>query len=137
MILAGLLYLFINKTLIGKAIQATSMDKDAAALVGIDVEKSYALAFAISAAVTGAAGSILTYYYYIFPGVGATFLLFGFIAVAIGGFGSIVGALAGGIMMGIMDMSIGVAFNTAFKYLAVCVLYIVIVSVRPKGLFGK
>lgn len=136
-ILAVGLNLFVNKTRIGKAIQATSMDRSAASLVGIDSERSFALAFSISAAVTGMAGCILTYYYYVFPGVGATFQLFGFIAVAMGGFGSIIGALLGGIIMGIIDTSAGVFVGPAFKYLAVCVAYVVIVSVRPKGLFGR
>lgn len=136
-VLAVGLYLFVNKTRTGKAIQATSMDRDAASLVGIDSERSFALAFAISAAITGAAGCILTYYYYVFPGVGATFQLFGFIAVAMGGFGSIIGALLGGILMGVIDTTAGVFVSPAFKYLAVCAVYIIIVSVRPKGLFGR
>lgn len=131
------LFLFINKSKTGKAIQATSMNKEAAALVGIDVERSYALAFSISAAITGAAGCILTYYYYIFPGVGATFLLFGNIAVALGGFGSIPGAFLGGIIMGLVDTTTGVYLNTAFKYLAVCIIYILTVSFKPKGLLGR
>lgn len=137
LILSAGLYLFINKTKIGKAIQATSMNKDAAALVGIDVDFSYAFAFSISAAITGAAGCVLTYYYYIFPGIGATFLLFGNIAVALGGFGSIIGALLGGILMGLVDTGTGVYLNTAFKYLAVCVIYILTVSFKPKGLLGR
>ena len=136
-ILAIGLYLFINKTRIGKAIQATSMDRKAASLMGIDSENSFALAFSLSAAVTGMAGCILTYYYYVFPGVGATFQLFGFIAVAMGGFGSIIGALFGGILMGVIDTTTGVLTSPAFKYLAVCIAYVVIVSVRPKGLFGR
>lgn len=136
-ILAVALYLFVNKTNIGKAIQATSMDRSAASLVGIDSDNSFALAFSISAAVTGMAGCILTYYYYVFPGVGSTFQLFGFIAVAMGGFGSIIGALLGGIIMGVIDTTTGVIASPAFKYLAVCIAYVVIVSVRPKGLFGR
>ena len=136
-ILAVALWLFINKTCAGKAIKATSMNRNAASLVGIDSEKSFALAFALSAAVTGAAGCILTYYYYVFPGVGSTFQLFGFIAVAMGGFGSIIGALFGGIIMGVIDTTAGVLVSPAFKYLAVCIAYVVIVSVRPKGLFGR
>jgi branched-chain amino acid transport system permease protein len=137
LLLATALFLFINKTRTGKAIQATALDKDAAALVGINVEKSYTLAFALSAAITGAAGCILTYYYYISPGVGTTFQLFAFIAVAMGGFGSIPGALLGGILMGLVDTGTGVVFSTAFKYLAVCAAYILVVSLRPKGLFGR
>lgn len=137
LVLAGVLNLFVTKTRTGKAIQATSMNKDAAALVGIDADRSYALAFSLSAAFTGAAGCILTYYYYIYPGVGANFQMFSFLAVAMGGFGSIPGALLGGIIMGLVDTATGVFFNTAFKYLFVCVAYVVIVSVRPKGLFGR
>lgn len=137
LILAFGLFFFVNKTRTGKAIQATSQNKNAAALVGIDSERSFAMAFSISAAITGAAGCILTYYYYVFPGVGATFQLFGFIAVAMGGFGSILGALLGGILMGLIDTGTGVLFSTAFKYLAVCIAYVLIVSFRPKGLFGR
>ena len=137
LILSISLFLFVNKTRIGKAIQATSMDKDAAALVGIDADFSYALAFSLSAAITGAAGCILTYYYYVFPGVGTTFLLFGNIAVALGGFGSIPGAFLGGIIMGLVDTITGVYLNTAFKYLAVCMIYIITVSFKPKGLLGR
>lgn len=136
-ILATALHLFVTKTKAGKAIQATSMDHDAASLMGIDSDKSFALAFAISAALSGAAGCILTYYYYIYPNVGTNFQLFAFMAVAMGGFGSIPGALLGGILMGIIDTGTGVFASTAFKYLAVCVAYVVVVSVRPKGLFGR
>ncbi len=137
MALAGALFLFMNKTRTGKAIRATSMDKDAASLVGIDTERSYALAFGISSAITGCAGCVLTYYYYVFPGVGTSFLLFGFIAVAMGGFGSIMGALLGGIIMGLVDTGTGFFVSTAFKYLAVCIAYVLIVSFRPKGLLGR
>lgn len=132
-----LLYLFINKTKYGKAIQATAMSKDAAELVGINTEFYRMLAFGISSAIAGAAGSVLAYYYYITPTVGNSFLLFGFIAVALGGFGSIFGAFFGGILMGMVDVFAGVYVNTAFKYVAVCVIFMLIVSFRPKGLFGK
>jgi branched-chain amino acid transport system permease protein len=131
-----LLFWFINHTRTGKAIQATSMNKDAAALVGINPELAYTIAFGLASALTGIAGCVLTYYYYIFPGIGSTFANFGFIAVAMGGFGSIPGALIGGLIMGITDMLTGVYINPAFKFAAVCVLYIVVVSIRPKGLFG-
>ena len=137
LIVAGGMFFFLSKTRTGKAIQATAMDKEAAALVGINTERSYALAFSLASAIAGVAGCALTYYYYIFPGVGANFQLFGFIVVSMGGFGSITGAFLVGLIMGVVDTFTGVYLNTAFKYLGVCLAFIVIVSFRPKGIFGR
>ncbi len=137
MVIAGCMFYFLGNTRTGKAIKATAMDKEAAALVGINTERSYALAFSLASAIAGAAGCALTYFYYIFPGVGANFQLFGFIVVSMGGFGSITGAFLGGLIMGIVDTFTGVYLSTAFKYLGVCVAFIVVVSFRPKGIFGR
>lgn len=136
LLVAGFMFWFLNKTRAGKAIRATSMDKAAAELVGINTERSYAMAFGLSAAIAGAAGCALTYYYYTYPNVGANFQLFGFIAVVMGGFGSIPGAFVGGLIMGMADSFTGVYLNTAFKYLGVCVVFMLIVQFKPKGLFG-
>ena len=137
LLVAGLLFLFLNRTRMGKAIQATSMDRYAAGLVGINPDRSYTIAFAIASAVAGAAGCALTYYYYMFPNVGATFQLWGFIAVAMGGFGSVTGAFLSGLVMGLADTLTGLYVNTAIKYIGVCVVFLVTVSFRPKGIFGK
>ena len=133
---AGFMFLFLHKTRTGKAIRATSMNKTAAGLVGINPEKTYALAFGLSAAIAGAAGCALTYFYYIYPNVGANFQLFGFIAVVMGGFGSIPGAFFGGLIMGLADSFTGVYMNTAFKYVGICVVFLLLVQFKPKGLFG-
>ena len=133
---AGFMFLFLNKTRTGKAIRATSMNKTARRLVGINPEKTYALAFGLSAAIAGAAGCALTYFYYIYPNVGANFQLFGFIAVVMGGFGSIPGAFFGGLIMGLADSFTGVYMNTAFKYVGICVVFLLLVQFKPKGLFG-
>ena len=137
LIVAGLMFYFLKNTKPGKAIQATAMDKFAAGLVGINTEKIYERAFALASAIAGIAGCSLTYYYYVYPNVGANFQLFGFIAVAMGGFGSITGAFLGGLIMGIADVLTGMYLNPAFKYLGVCIAFVVIVSFRPKGIFGK
>lgn len=137
LIVASRLFWFLNRTRMGKAIKATSMDRYAAGLVGINPDRSYTIAFAMASAVAGAAGCALTYYYYLFPNVGATFQLWGFIAVAMGGFGSITGAFLSGLVMGIADTLTGLYVNTAIKYIGVCVVFLVAVSFRPKGIFGK
>lgn len=136
-IITSLLFLFMNKTKSGKAIRATSQDKEAAALMGIDTERAYKNVFGISAAIAGAAGCALTYYYYISPSVGAPFLIFGFIAVCLGGFGSIGGAFVGGLIMGFIDLLTGTYLSVSYKYFAVCVIFMLIVSFKPKGLFGR
>lgn len=136
-LVTGILFFFMNRTKIGKSIRATSQDKMAAELMGIDGEKTYARAFGISTAIAGAAGCALSYYYYISPNVGAPFLIFGFIAVCLGGFGSIGGAFVGGLIMGLVDMFTGTYLSVSYKYLAVCVIFMLIVSFKPKGLFGK
>ena len=137
LIVAGLLFWFLRYTRMGKAIQATSMDRYAAGLVGINPDRAYTISFALASAVAGATGCALTYYYYLYPNVGATFQLWGFIAVAMGGFGSITGAFLSGLLMGIADTLTGLYVNTAIKYIGVCVVFLVTVSFRPKGIFGK
>jgi branched-chain amino acid transport system permease protein len=137
LLIAGGMFAFLGYTRLGKAIQATAMDRYAASLVGIDSELMYVLAFSIASAVAGAAGCALTYYYYLFPTVGANFLLWGFIAVAMGGFGSIEGAFISGLAMGITDTLTGMYVNPAIKYVGVCIMFLITVSFRPKGIFGR
>lgn len=130
------MFWFLNKTTIGKAIRATSMNKTAAGLVGIDTEKTYAFAFGLSAAIAAAAGTALTYFYYVYPNVGKNFQLFGFIAVVMGGFGSIPGAFVGGLIMGLADTLTGVYINPAIKYVGIDIVFLLIVQFMPNGLFG-
>ncbi len=137
LIMVGLMYIFLNKTRMGRAIKATSQDKSAAEIVGVNTEVTYMTAFGISTALAGVAGCAITYYYPVHYQAGAAFLLFGFIAVLLGGVGSTFGALVGGIIMGLTDTLTGVYLNASYKYLAVCVIFMLIVSVRPKGLFGR
>lgn len=135
-IVALFMFWFLNKTRTGTAIRATSMNKTAAGLVGINSDSIYAMAFGLSAAIAGAAGCALTYFYYIYPNVGKNFQLFGFIAVVMGGFGSIPGAYLGGMIMGLADSITGVYVNPAMKYVGVCIVFLLIVQFRPKGIFG-
>jgi branched-chain amino acid transport system permease protein len=131
------MYAFLQYTRVGKAIQATAMDKNAASLVGIDTERIYAYAFGLSSAIAGGAGCALTYYYYLYPSVGANFQLWGFIAVAMGGFGSVTGAFISGLVMGIADTLTGLYVNTAIKYIGVCLVFLITLTFRPKGIFGR
>ena len=130
------LWLFINKTESGLKLQATAQDKQAAALMGIDTERMYALGWAVGLACLGVAGALLANYYYTFPMVGLLFGIIAYVTVALGGFGSIVGALVAGIILSVVEHTAG-WFVPPFKYAVVYMLYIVIVVIRPRGLFGR
>jgi branched-chain amino acid transport system permease protein len=133
----GFLYWFIRKTETGLALQATAQDKQAASLMGINTERMFALGWGIGAACVGVAGALLTIFFYVFPDVGATFSLLAYVAVALGGFGNVPGTLAAGVVVGLVEVLGGLLIAPALKYVAVFVIYLVVVLVRPQGLFGR
>jgi branched-chain amino acid transport system permease protein len=130
------LYRFIKKTRIGWAIQATAMDSEAAELMGIDTEKIFTLVFGLGGMCVGIAGGFMTSYLAVFPEVGALFSLIAFVVVALGGFGSIPGALCAAILIGLVESFAGFYIAPVVKYVAVFALYLGVIFVRPKGLFG-
>ena len=83
------------------------------------------------------AGVLITNYYFIFPEVGVIFALIAYVAVALGGFGSIVGALFAGVLIGVVEALGGLLVDPAYKYAIIFALYLAVVLVRPKGLFGR
>ncbi|MBI4391836.1 MAG: branched-chain amino acid ABC transporter permease, partial [candidate division NC10 bacterium] len=133
----GVLYWFITRTETGVALEATAQDRQAAALMGINTERMFALGWGIGGACVGVAGAFLTTFFYVFPDVGSTFGLLAYVTVALGGFGSIPGALVAGVLIGLLEVLAGLFIAPAFKYAAVFLLYLVVVLVRPQGLLGK
>ncbi|MDX2202241.1 MAG: branched-chain amino acid ABC transporter permease [Hyphomicrobiaceae bacterium] len=132
-----LLYLFVTRTETGLALQATAQDRQAAAVMGIPTERMSALGWAIGLGCVGVAGSMLSTFFYIFPDVGVNFALLAFVAVALGGFGSILGSLVAGILIGLVESVGGVLFDPSYKALIVFGLYLAVVISRPTGLFGR
>lgn len=129
-------YRLVKKTRLGWAIQATAMDKEAAELMGINTERIYLLVFGLGGACVGIAGGLLPSYLAVHPEVGALFSLIAFVCVAMGGFGSIPGALLASLLIGLVEAFAGFYIAPVFKYVAVFGLYLVVVMVRPRGLFG-
>ena len=129
-------YRLVKKTRLGWAIQATAMDKEAAELMGINTERIYLLVFGLGGACVGIAGGLLPSYLAVHPEVGALFSLIAFVCVAMGGFGSIPGVLLASLLIGLVEAFAGFYIAPVFKYVAVFGLYLVVVMVRPKGLFG-
>ena len=133
----GFLYWFITRTETGAALEATAQDRQAAALMGINTERMFTLGWGISSACVGVAGAFLASFFYVFPYVGSLFALLAYVIVALGGFGSIPGSLVAGILIGVIEVLAGLLIAPAFKYVAVFAIYLVVVLIRPQGLFGK
>ena len=130
------IYYFIEKTKVGKSIQATALDKNTAKLMGINTERVYGLTFAISGAAAGIAGGLLSTFYPVYPESGILYALIGFVIVALGGFGNIKGALYGGLIIGLSEAIGGYYLGTQFKYAIIFLIYLIVIQIKPKGLFG-
>jgi len=133
----GGLYLLMTRTDFGRALEATREDKGAVALVGIDSNRVFTLGWGLGAALVGVAGAVLATFYYIHPQVGASFALIAYVTVALGGFGSVFGALAAGIIVGVVEAGTAALLPPALKALGVYLLYLAVLFLRPQGLFGK
>lgn len=130
-------YMFLTRTKAGAALEATAADKDAARLMGIDSQKMFALAWGIGAACAGVAGALLSTFFPIFPEVGANFILIAFVVVNLAGFGSIVGALIAGVLVGVIEVMGGFLLGPQYKLAIVLVLFLAVLMFRPQGLLGK
>lgn len=132
-----LLYFFLKKTDLGRAIRATAEEKEGAILMGIDYKRVYYIAFGIGAACVGAAGSFITPIFFVDPYTGLSFILMAFVVVIMGGIGNLGGALICGLIVGITE-SFGALFMTgSMKQVLPFGLLMVMILFKPTGLFGK
>jgi len=131
-----LLWFVLNRTNIGKAIRAVSREKLGARLVGIDVAHVYAVTFAIGCACLAVAAALLMPTLYVNPRIGGAFVLVAFTIVVLGGMGSIVGALLGGLLIGIVESLSSLYFGDSLGQLGIFLIFIAVLLVRPTGLFG-
>ncbi len=97
----------------------------------------FALGWAIGLGCVGVAGAMMSNYFFVFTDVGVNFALFAFVAVALGGFGSIIGCLYAGIIIGLVEALGGLLIDPSYKLLYVFAIYLLVVIYRPQGLFGR
>jgi len=132
-----LLYLLLRRSKVGRAIVAVRLDRDAAVLMGVDVKSIYAIAFGLGAALAGCAGVLMALIFPISPLTSSAYLGKAFVVCVLGGLGSVSGALAGGLLLalveGIGSVYLGPAHATTLSF----VLLIVFLVVRPQGLLGR
>jgi branched-chain amino acid transport system permease protein len=132
-----LLWLFLEKTDIGRSMRATTQNRMAATIVGINDTRMYVLAFGIGTALTGVAGAVILPYAYVFPMISHQYGLTMFTAVILGGFGSVPGALLGGLIVGIIQSMSSVFLATQLQNLVVFIVFITALVYRPAGLLGR
>jgi branched-chain amino acid transport system permease protein len=130
------LALFFSSTKTGKAMRACAIDRDSAALQGIPVSRMLALAFGLSAALGAFAGILITPTQYTGFNLGVPFAISGFIAAIVGGFGRPLGALAGGIFLGVVQAIAIVVLGSAFKNIAALSILLLFLFFRPTGILG-
>jgi branched-chain amino acid transport system permease protein len=137
LVVSAALFALLDRTTIGTALRATAEDRVAAELMGIDTRRFFALAWSLGIGAVGAAGVLLAAYLPVFPDVGAVFGLLAFVTVALGGFGSVMGAMLAGIAIGVVTSLGGLLIDPAFKFAIAYALYLVVLFLRPQGLLGR
>jgi branched-chain amino acid transport system permease protein len=136
LLLTALLYLVLRKSRIGRAIVAVRMDSAAAALMGIRVKRIYAITFGIGTLMAGATGAIFAVIYPVTTNLTGTYLGKAFVVCVIGGLGSVPGALAGGVVLGVIESFSGQFFGPQHALTVGFVLMLVLLVVKPTGLTG-
>jgi branched-chain amino acid transport system permease protein len=131
------LFAWLKLTYVGKAMRATAQDANAATLVGIDTRKMFLVAFLVGTTCVAVAGMLMAPLFPTYPTVGLQFALVAFVVVVLGGLGSAVGALIGGLIVAFLDVMGGFYVGTAWKEVLYFIVFISVLLIRPAGLFGQ
>ncbi|MEO6018949.1 MAG: branched-chain amino acid ABC transporter permease [Knoellia sp.] len=137
LVLAGLLFVILRRTRLGTAIRAVASNDAGAQLVGIDTRRIYALTFAIGTACAGAAGTLVAPLVTVEPSTGALFNIVAFVVVVIGGMGNVVGALIGGLIIGLAEQLGSIFLPGQSPLLSVFIVFVLVLFLKPQGLFGR
>ena len=137
LVLAGLLYLLLQRTRLGTAIRAVAANDAGAQMVGIDTRRIYMVTFAIGTACAGAAGVLVAPLVTIEPTTGELFNIIAFVVVVLGGMGNVVGALIGGLLIGLTEQLGALYLPGQSPLLSVFVVFVLVLFLRPQGLFGR
>ncbi len=135
-LVAGILGLLLLKTDTGKAIRAVAKERMGAQLSGISVDHIYGVTFGLGAACLAIAACLLMPTYLVSPRAGNAFVLVAFTIVVLGGMGSIGGALAGGLIIGVVESLSGLYFGESLGQIGIFIIFIAVLLFRPTGLFG-
>lgn len=135
-VMAVALFAFLRLTDVGKAIRALAEEPEGAMLMGINVGRIRAVAFGIGAGCVAVAGSLVTPFFYVAPDVGESFNIMAFVVVVLGGMGNFIGALLGGMIVGLAESLGATLLPGSLKQLVVFIIFVLVLLLRPAGLFG-
>jgi branched-chain amino acid transport system permease protein len=137
LLVAAAVYAFLTRTDLGKALRAAADDPEAASYQAINVRAMHGVAFGVGIALVAVAGGLLATYYPIEPNVAVNFIVLMFVAVVLGGLGSIPGAFVGGLVIGLVQSLTLLVLPLQLQNVGVFVAFLLVLYVRPQGLFGR
>ncbi len=135
-VVTATLYFFLTRTDLGRAIRATSQNPEAAALMGVAVDRISMVTFGLGSSLAAAAGVLLAPSLYLYPTVGEILIAKCFVIVVLGGLGSVAGAIAGGVLLGLVESLGAVYVSVAYKDTIGFVIFLLVLLFRPSGLLG-
>ncbi len=130
-------FVIIKKTWTGRALQATAQDKQGASIVGIDISRMSALSLGLGGALAAAAGALLAREFLVYAHVGLMPAIKGFVIIVLGGMGSIVGSMIGGVLLGLIESLGSVTLSYAYRDAYSFIVLILLLLFRPHGIFGE
>ncbi len=136
MVLCAVLGLWMKRSDTGKAIRAVAKERMGARLVGIDVDRVFAISYGVGLATLGAAACLLMPIFYVSPTIGHVFVIVAFTVVVLGGMGSFLGAVVGGLIVGLTESFGGLFLGESLGQIGISLIFILILLLRPSGLFG-
>ncbi len=137
LIIISFLYLFLKRTYIGKALRATAQNREAALLMGININNIYMIAFGIGSVLAGVAGTFLIVFYYTYPTVGFYLGLLCFVVMVFGGIGNVFGSAVAGYVIAFIEQLSSIYISPGLKEAFLFGFFILILLIRPTGLFGE
>jgi len=136
-VIGGALYFWLNHTYMGTAVRAVSVNTEAAGLVGINVEKISALAFALGGAVTAVGGTLISTFITLDASIGVLFTMKALIIIIMGGVGDIRGAILAALILGLVETAVATIIDPGLTLVAAYFIFLAVLVLRPQGMFGK
>ena len=130
-------YIFLQKSLFGKAIRAVIQDKDATQLVGVDTNKIYMFCFGMAFAMAGLAGALISMLYSVSPFMGFPYTMMAFVVIILGGLGNILGSLIGGLLLGLVTTAGVTLTSPGYAFVIQYSLLVLIIIFMPAGILGR